>query len=127
MHEDLDIKGLLNDKINDYKQNKDTLEHYKKEVEEENNIIKNIMMSENITEFSTDEGVKAKLSTQKRESFLEDKLLKKLKDLNATSAIKTVEIIDYDELENLIYNNKLDASELTDCKQIKEVLVLKVK
>ena len=31
-----------------------------------------------------------------------------------------------DELENVIYNGGLDASQLTSCKQVKEIPVLKV-
>ena len=39
---------------------------------------------------------------------------------------KTVEVVDMDELENVIYDGLLDASELSNCKQVKEVEVLKV-
>ena len=55
-----------------------------------------------------------------------DKLIAKLKELGVVSPIKTVEVVDMDELENVIYNGWLDASELTNCKQVKEIPTLKV-
>ena len=105
---------------------KQQLEQYKKSTEEYNKEIKDGMQELGINELDTIDGLTAKITTQKRESFLEDKLLLKLKTLGVTEPIKTIEVIDYDELENAIYNNKLDASVLTDCKQVKEVVTLKV-
>lgn len=118
---------LLNGLIGSYKQNKESLDNYKKIAEEQNSQIKEIMQSNNLTKYVTMNGLVASISKQKRESFIDDKLIAKLKDLGVTSPIKTVEIVDMDELENVIYNHQLDAAELTDCKQVKEVITLKVK
>ena len=118
---------LLNGLIGSYKQNKESLDNYKKIAEEQNSQIKEIMQNNNLEEYQTLDGLKAKITVQKRESFIDDKLIAKLKELGVTSPIKTVEIVDMDELENVIYNHQLDAAELTDCKQVKEVITLKVK
>lgn len=105
---------------------KQELDKYKKSTEEYNKQIKESLNELGKTEFETESGLVAKMSTQQRESFNESKLIEKLKELNVTSPIKTIEVVDMDELENVIYNEMLDASELTPCKVIKEVITLKV-
>jgi len=113
--------------INSYKQNKESLDSYKAQTDELNAEIKKIMQDNNLKKYTTLRGITANLSIQKRESFIDSKLIAKLKALGVTSPIKTVEVVDMDELENVIYNHELDAAELTDCKEVKEILVLKVK
>ena len=105
---------------------KQNLDVYKKTTDEYNKEIKKVMTDRNIDEFVTEDGIVAKLSIQNRESFMDDKLISKLKQLGVTTPIKTVEIVDMDELENVIYNGQLNAAELTDCKQVKQVTTLKV-
>ena len=117
---------LLNSTIECFYQDKQQLDKYKKSTEEYNKEIKELMSKIDKTEFETDNGLKAKISLHKKESFNEDKLIQKLKDLNGFTAIKTKEYVDMDELENLIYNGHIDAGQLTSCKQVKEVKVLKV-
>jgi hypothetical protein len=101
-------------------------QYYKKEVDGANADIKFMMNKLGKNEFTTHKGNIAKVNIQKRESFVEDKLIAKLKELGVVTPIKTVEVVDMDELENVIYNGGLNASELTGCKQIKEIPVLKV-
>ena len=117
---------LLNSTIECFYQDKQQLDKYKKSTEEYNKEIKELMSKIDRTEFKTDTGITAKLSIQKRESFNEEKLIQKLKELNGNTAIKTKEYVDMDELEDLIYNGHIDAGQLTNCKQVKEVKVLKV-
>ena len=99
---------------------------YKKDAEELNTTIKDLMKNLELDEFETPDGLVAKVSVQNRDTFNEDKLIEKLKSLNAEAAIKTKEYVDMDVLEDLIYNGKLDASELTPCKITKQVVTLKV-
>lgn len=113
--------------INGYKQNKESLDNYKKITDEENAKIKQIMQANNIDTYTTLRGTQANITIQKRESFLDSKLIARLKELGITSPIKTIEVVDMDELENVIYNNKLDPRQIIDCKQVKEIVVLKVK
>jgi predicted acetyltransferase len=115
----------LKELIRLYYNDKQELDQYKKSTEEYNKDIKDAMRELGYDKFETDDYV-AKVTTQKRESFIDEKLIAKLKELNVTTPIKTVEVIDFDELENVIYNGQLDVSELTNCKQVKEVVTLKV-
>lgn len=118
--------GLLEEQIQNFYADKQQLDYYKKVTDDRNKSIKNMMQELEKTEFVTSDGIVAKMNVQKRESFIDDKLILKLKELGVTTPIKTIEVVDMDELENVIYNGNLDASELTGCKQIKEVVVLKV-
>ena len=117
---------LLNVTIETFFEDKQKLDMYKKATDEGNKEIKELMNKLNRNQFETDSGLIAKMSIQQRESFDEDKLLEKLKELNGFTAIKTKEYVDMDELENLIYNGHLDASQLSNCKIVKEVVTLKV-
>ena len=118
--------NVLNELIDNYYQDKEQADYFKKMADDFNKTIKSVMQNLEVNEFETNSGLIAKLNVQKRESFVDEKLIAKLKELGVTTPIKTVEVVDMDELENVIYNGSLDASELTNCKQIKEVPVLKV-
>lgn len=125
--EDNYVKELeLDSLIGSFYTKKLKLDEYKKETDTENKRIKELMTELDITEYESTMGEVAKLSIQNRESFMDDKLIAKLKQLGVTTPIKTVEIVDMDELENVIYNGQLNAAELTDCKQVKQVTTLKV-
>ena len=121
-----EVHALLDGLLWSYRQNKESLDNYKKITDEQNAKIKEILQNNNLTEFIAMNGLVAKLTTQHRETFIDNLLIAKLKELGVTSPIKTVEVVDMDELENVIYNHQLDASELTDCKQVKDILTLKV-
>lgn len=116
----------LQELIRLYFEDKQQLDNYKKSTDAYNKDIKDGMTELGIDEFVTRDGITAKMSIQKRESFNEDKLIEKLKELKISKPIKTIEVIDYDALEDAIYNNELDATKIADCKQVKEITVLKV-
>lgn len=116
----------LQELIRLFYEDKQCLDAYKKSTEEYNKEIKQGLKELGLNEFETDSGLVAKYNIQKRESFNEDLLLQKLKELGVNTAIKTKEYVDIDELENLIYNGELNASELSSCRIIKEVETLKV-
>lgn len=105
---------------------KKELDKYKKTTDEYNKQIKSELNKLRATEFETESGLVAKLSIQNRESFNEDLLISKLKELKVNEVIKTKEYVDMDALEDAIYNGKLNASELSNCKIIKTVETLKV-
>lgn len=117
---------ILNSTIECFYENKQLADKYKKSAEEYNKEIKQLMSTINKDEFETDSGLIAKISVQKRESFIEEALLQKIKELKVPGIIKTKEYVDMDLLEDAIYNEKLDASELTTCRKIQEVVTLKV-
>ena len=105
---------------------KKELDKYKKTTDEYNKQIKSELNKLGTTEFVTESGLVAKLAIQNRESFNEDLLIAKLKELQVNEVIKTKEYVDMDALEDAIYNGKLNASELSNCKIIKTVETLKV-
>lgn len=119
-------EDLLKELIEVYYEDKTAMDGYKKSVDKHNKQIKEMMQDYNIEELETDNGLVAKMNIQKRESFNEAKLLEKLKTLGVTTPIKTIEVVDMDLLEDSIYNGQLDASKLSDCEQVKEVITLKV-
>lgn len=116
----------LQELIRLFYEDKQCLDDYKKSTDEYNKEIKQGLKELGVNEFETATGLIAKYNIQKRESFNEDLLLQKLKELGVNTAIKTKEYVDMDELENLIYNGELNASELSNCRVIKEVETLKV-
>lgn len=117
---------ILNSTIECFYKDKQQLDYYKKETDNANKEIKEMLKKLNKTEFETDNGLIAKMTISKRESFIEESLLDKLKELKVDGIIKTKEYVDMDALEDAIYNGKLDASELSNCRQTKEVITLKV-
>lgn len=117
---------ILSNTIEAFYDDKQQLDFYKKETDKQNKEIKEAMSKLNKTEFETDNGYIAKITVQKRENFNEDKLLAKIKDLGVEGIIKTKEYIDMDALEDAIYNERLNASELSNCRESKETITLRV-
>ena len=127
MHENQNKDEIaLNFIIQCFYEDKQKLDMYKKSTEEYNSEIKKLMSKLDKDEFETDDGLVAKINIQNRESFIDDKLIEKIKELNVSGIIKTKEYVDIDELEDAIYNGRINASELTNCKTSKEVITLKV-
>lgn len=116
----------LNNYIEEFYIVKSEADKYKKLAEENNKKIKELMEQSDLTEFTTENGLIAKITIQNRESFIEPKLIEALKKLELTDVIKTVEVIDYDELENAIYNGLVDAATLSEFKETKQIQTLKV-
>lgn len=117
---------LLNSSIVCFYQDKQQLDLLKKSTDDYNKEIKNLLKQMNKTEFETDNGLIAKMTISERESFNEPSLIEKLKELDKSDAIDLVEVINWDKIEDMIYNGKLDASILGPYKEVKEVVTLKV-
>lgn len=116
----------LNFIIQCFYEDKQKLDMYKKSTEEYNSEIKKLMSKLDKDEFETDDGLVAKINIQNRESFIDDKLIEKIKESKVPGIIKTKEYVDMDALEDAIYNGRFDASTLTNCKTSKKVITLKV-
>lgn len=121
-----DEQLLLGSTIDCFYKDKKLADKYKKSSEAYNAQIKELMSTMNRTMFETSTGLVAKLTTQNRESFIDDLLLAKIKELNIPGIIKTKEYVDMEALENAIYNGQLNASELSGCREVKKVITLKV-
>ena len=116
----------LENLIEHYYDFKNRADNLKKAAEEDNKQIKDLMLELNTDEYITENGLQAKITISNRESFREQELLQKLRDLNQYEAIDLIPTINYDKLEDLIYNGKIDAAVLSEFKETKEVVTLKV-
>lgn len=118
-----------------YAQNKQELDDYKKICDKENKQIKDSMRALGETEHPVGDYI-AKCSTQQRESMNEDILISlftsvpsfvKLDD--KYNIIKTKPYVDFDALENALYNSELSETQVSDlnkAKEVKEVVTLRV-
>ena len=118
--------------ILNYSKHKEELEVVKKVVDRENKEIKSQMKALGQTEIYAGE-YKAKYYIQKRESMDEDMLINMFSQLNdkdpSLGIIKTKEYIDFDALENAIYNGKIPQkmlAEMGKARSTKEVEMLKI-
>ena len=115
--------------IESYIGNKEKEDEYKKKASAENTQIKSIMKELDIVSCETSLGT-AKITDQKRETFIEDDLIQYLKDNNvADDIIKTKEYVDFDALESAIYNERIPediVKGMSKCKEVKTVSVLRI-
>jgi hypothetical protein len=114
--------------IPQYAQNKSTLDDYKKICDKENAQIKSIMKDFALQHHEVG-GYKAVYTVQKRESMNEEKLLEIAHNYGIPEIVKTREYIDYDVLENAIYNGRISQDvlqEMNKAKEVKEVVTLRV-
>lgn len=119
-------KKQLDELIPTYYKNKEKMESYKKLVDEQNKNIKELMNGEYSYEIGK---YKAVVSTSTRVSMDEQKLMMLLKANNIKGVIKTIEVVDMDALENLIYHNEIPKDVLKrigECKSEKEIKSLRV-
>ena len=100
------------------------IDSLKKEQGEMNSKIKEYLIEKGLKDFETSEG-KVKLVVTNKTSFDEDRLLEFLKD-NKIDAVKTIEVIDEDKLEKLIYDGDLDASLLEPYQKTTTINTLRV-
>lgn len=108
--------------------NKTTADGLKKIVEKDAAQIKEIMLSEKLTESKSGKYT-AKLSIQHKEKFNEDGLLEYIKtklwgDKGSMECpyIKRVEVIDWDALESAIYNEKITKAQLIEIDKFRETI-----
>ena len=122
----------LQELIKRYGNNKTEMDSYKKQVDEDNKEIKNIMSTKGMDK-AVGGGFTATYSVSVSESFDNDKLTEKLKQLWSKNGsmknpyIKLVPMPDMDAIENAIYSGELNAKDLADCKVRKETPRLTIK
>lgn len=135
---------LLEDLIERYGKNKTIVNSYKKDIDEDNEEIKRLIVDQGVPVEGKDGSFKAyskhytaTYSVSKTEDFDETKLIAKLKELIDKADIEHLSmikkcivykpVVDMDALENAIYHGVIPASELNDCRVSKEVARLTVK
>ena len=115
--------------IESYILNKENEKIYKDNASTENTMIKELMHSLNINEFSTNAGT-AKITEQVKETFIEDALIEFLKKNGVDNGIvKTKEYVDFDALESAIYHEKISqelVKQMASCKETKTTTVLRI-
>jgi hypothetical protein len=119
---------ILKTLIPTYYANKSEMDQYKKITDRENTQIKEAMANIKQTEYVVGDIV-AKVSTQRRESMNEEKLLEVCHIEGIPEVVKTREYVDMDLLEKAIYDGKISQEillKMDKCKDIKEVVTLKV-
>jgi hypothetical protein len=122
----MDWEEELSRYIDEYYVVKNESDKFKKIADEDNKAIKDLMKNIGMDEYSTEAGITAKVSTSVKESFNEPALIEKLNELNLKEAVELVPTINWDTIEDMIYNGKLNASELTPFKEEKEVVTLRI-
>ena len=122
MNEELEIL------IPQYAMNKSELDGYKKICDNENARIKELMLQLELNEAEAG-GYVAKRTVSKRESMNEEMLLEIAHQYGIPEIVKTKEYIDFDALENAIYNGHISKEVLEvigTARETKEVITLKV-
>ena len=122
----------LNELVARYGKTNAELKVLKTSADADNKEIKSIMSSTGLTEYEAG-GYKAKYSVSKSESFDDDKLVKKLKEFmfdgksaHKAGLIDYVPVVNMEVLEDFIYNGKINAASLADCKVTKETARLTI-
>lgn len=116
----------LNQLIKEYALSKQTLDDAKKQTEKLGAKIKTILKEQGNKVNLEVDTFNVSYYVVERSKTNEDKLLKTIKDLGFTDAVKTVEKVDEDVVQGLIYNGVLDAVKIQDCFTITPVETLKV-
>lgn len=117
---------VLEAEINKYGEIKEYADDYKKQAEKQNAVIKKYMLENNLSS-ATSDSYSVACKTITSQSFNDEKLITKLKSLNIEGIVKTKEYVDMEALERAIYNGKLNASELSSCRETKEQVRLTIK
>lgn len=114
--------------IPQYAANKSEMDSYKKICDTENAQIKSLM-NEYAVQIYEVGGYKANYIVQHRESMNEEVLLEIAHKHGIPEIVKTKEYIDFDALEDAIYNGRISQDilvEMDKAKEVKEVVTLKV-
>lgn len=120
------MDGTIYDLVQRYGTLKAEMDSYKKQVDQDNKDIKTIMAREGLTMIKSGDFV-AKYSVIVSEDFDKEKLLSKLrtmfvdgKGMDELGVIVYEPVVSMEALEDLIYNGKINAADLADCKTRKE-------
>lgn len=122
----------LNELVARYGKTNADMRVLKKSADEDNKEIKRIMSLNGLPECEAG-GYIAKYSVSKSESFDDEKLVKKLKECtfdgksaHEAGLIDYVPVVNMEVLEDFIYNGKINAASLADCKVTKETARLTI-
>lgn len=109
-----------------YKAKKIAFEQAKKEEEVYKGLLKKAMEDAGVKDYTDNAGYRFERIVQERKSIDEPKLLEELHSRGLTSCIKTVEAVDEDATVKAVEAGELPQEVLTECLEVKEVVVLKL-
>lgn len=109
-----------------YKVKKLAFEQAKKEEEVYKDLLKKAMAEAGEKDYTDADGYRFERIVQERKSIDEPKLLEELHSRGLTSCIKTVEAVDEGATVKAVEAGELPQEVLTDCLEVKEVVVLKM-
>ena len=97
----------------------------KKQIKDTNEKLKSYMISNNVSEI---DGIDWKVSivSQDRSKMNEDRLIHKLQDMGLEVAISSKPVVDQEKLSDLLYEGKLNDTDLMDCVDKKIISMLKL-
>lgn len=121
-----EVKEQLNSALDEYYDCNSQFNAIKHNRDVYNDFIKGLMKSNNISKYSTKEGVNASLTITNKPKYNEDAMLEYLRQFNIPDLIKIKEYIDMEVLEDCLYHNQIDASQLAPFKEDKFTETLRV-
>lgn len=120
-------ENLMDSLLKEYSEAKDMENRYRKVAEPLNKEIKDYLLSYNIEKYESDKSdITAVISKTNKVSWVEPILIERLKKLGHSEAVKTIEVVDYEKLESLLYNDIIKEKKIEDCKNIKEIITLRI-
>lgn len=119
--------NVLNDLMKQYYDAKELEKKTQALIKPLNEEIKKYLIDNNIDKLDEDElDYKASISKTNKVSWVEPILIERLKKLGFEEAIKTKEYVDMTILESLLYNGKIKEKKIEDCKNVTEIITLRV-
>lgn len=119
---------MLETMVEMYGRNKATLDELKKVCDKDNKKIKAMMVDGNHSDFKSEHYV-AKYYESERTSFDSEKALAILKRAGINQCVKTIEVLDEDAFESMLYNCEIPLDilpELSSCREVKKIPTLKI-
>ena len=116
----------LDQKAKQYLDLKDTEKKTKADIATINSEFKQHLKEVNQTEVKTD-NFEIKVAERVTETFNNEKLLERCKELNALHLIKTIEVVDMEAFQKTLYDGEIEPTLFKDCIETKVAEVLTVK
>jgi hypothetical protein len=116
---------LLDEVVPRYVKNKTKVNELTKLCDDDNKLIKKVLLNSDKNGHSTKKG-SVKISSYEKVSFDENALINVITDLKIKGIIKTKQYVDMQALETAIVDKKIDAKELAKCQNVKTIVNLNI-
>lgn len=120
-------ENMLNELLGNYYDLKELEKSTAAKIKPLNEEIKQYFLENQIEKFDNkDFDYKASISKTEKASWVEPILIERLKKLGFGECIKTKEYVDMAMFESYLYNGKLKEAKIKDCKNVNEIISLRV-